>query len=531
MILFQYCLVLLLASALAQALAPKLKVPVELLLLLGSIGVSLVPGVPYVTLPSDIIFFVFLPPILFAAAYFTSLGDFLKNIRPIFFLAVGLVVVTTLAIGYGIHYVAPEIPLTVAMLLGAIVSPPDAAAAAAFAKQLHLPRRVVTILEGESLLNDATALVAFRFALAATLSGTFSISEAAGSFFILSIGGAFIGFITGWICFRFIMFIKHPTAESLVSFVTAFLAYLIAEKLHLSGVVSTVVAGIYFGRKISTLKNAQSRIEAQGAWNVVLMAINGIIFTIMGLQLPTVIGTVVFSDTTLAVRSLFITLAILVGVRFIWIFSVSYLSRELIPSVKKSDPHPSWKNLLILSWSGMRGIVTLATVIAIPEVLPNGKPFPYRDILFLVSYGVILASIIIPSLTLPKLVQWLQLPKENHAEKEESLARLHMARKVIDGLNDMIEIKGSNFHSKMVDRYQSLMQRIEANFSDDASYSTLCDYEQLERRGIKKILSAERKALHELRKERKIHDEVFHELELELDIEELRLRKNVRPMY
>lgn len=520
---------MLLAAAVAQGISPRIKVPVELLLLLGSIGVSLIPGVPYISVPPDLIFYVFLPPILFSAAFFTSQRDFLQNLRPIFLLAVGLILATTLAVGYLMHWLFPSIPLPVAMLFGAIVSPPDAAAAAAFAKQLQLPRRVVTILEGESLLNDATALVAFRFAMAAVVSGTFSLPQAVGSFFMLAVGGAAIGLCLSYVALQLVRVINNATGESLISFVTAFLAFLLAEKFHLSGVISTVCAGLYFSRHLPLRSNAETRLEAGGAWRVVLLAINGIIFTIIGLQLPTVLSAAFLDNPLKAVVALGWIVLVLCAVRFLWVFVVAFLSYGLFPSVRKNEPKPKWKNLTLISWSGMRGIVTLATVLAIPETLPDGSPFPYRMECFLLSYGVIIVTLIVPSLTLPLMVRRMKLPAEVEHEREQYQARLAMAEGVLHLLQECSDAS-PEYQTRLLDRYHVLAQRMKSNLDEQLAHSPVTENELGERRNILRVLATERRVLHTLRHQKKLHDEIFHLLERELDIEEIRLKRNVRPM-
>jgi NhaP-type Na+/H+ or K+/H+ antiporter len=260
----EFILLLLFFAALSGAAAPRLGIPVELLLLLLTITVSLIPGLPHIAIRPEDVFYLILPPILFAAAYFTSWHDFKRNLRPIALMAIGLVIFTVLGVGYIVHFFFPFIPLPVAFVLGAVISPPDASAATALAKKIGLPRRVITILEGESLLNDATALVCFKFAVAAVMTGTFSLALAAQQFLIVALGGALVGLLLGSAMIALIRVLNSTTSESLLSFVCCFAAYSIAESLHVSGVVSTVCAGLIFGRSIPKVVSAETRLEAGG---------------------------------------------------------------------------------------------------------------------------------------------------------------------------------------------------------------------------------------------------------------------------
>jgi CPA1 family monovalent cation:H+ antiporter len=517
-------LLLLFLTTIAVPWARRTGLPTEILLVLGSLTVSLLPGLPEVVLDPDVVFTLFLPPILFAAAYFTSWRDFKRNRRPIFLLAFGLVLFTTTLVACALRALGIGAPWPVAFLLGAIVSPPDASAATAIIRKLGAPRRLVTVVEGESLVNDATALTAYRFALAAILTGFFSPGEAVLQFLILAAGGAAAGLGVAMAGIFILKRLRDSTAETTLTLITAFSAYILAEHLNFSGVISTVAGGLYYGRRIPGVTSAQTHIEAEASWRTVLFIINGLVFTLIGLQMPAVMaGLDGYSWPQLAFYATVIVVTVIV-VRFIWVFPATYLPRKLFPSIARQDPSPPYGVVTALGWMGMRGIVSLAAALSIPLSLPSGQPFPFRSLLIFLTYAVILATLVLPATTLPALMRRLGVRDDGENRREEVAARLALNEAImreIESLRREGELP-SEMLTRSAGRYQRRIETLQSNL-EEKPFSPLFDEDRLLRRLMRRLLEAERRELAGLRGRAAIHDEVFFNLSRELDIEEARL--------
>src|SRR5215469_8259069 len=372
---------LLVVAALAL-LARKLHIPYPILFVIGGLLLGFVPGIPRVHLNPELVFVFFLPPLLYPAALFTSWRDLRMNIRPILLLALGLVLATTICIALLAHHFF-GLPLAAGFLLGAIVSPPDAIAATAIAEHLRVPRRIVTILEGESLVNDASALVAYRFGVAAVVTGSFSLAHASLKFFVVAFGGILIGLIIGWLAEQFHRRVVDPPIEITVSLLTPFAAYLPAEALGVSGVLSVVTAGLYLGWRLPEITDFQTRLESKPVWDTVEFVLNGFVFILIGLQLPDVLHAALgkrLSNGQLVEDAVLISLAVVI-IRILWVFPATYLPRLVSKKLRARDPCPSWKHVTIIAWTGMRGVVSLAAAMALPLAISDGSPFPDRDLI------------------------------------------------------------------------------------------------------------------------------------------------------
>ena len=522
--LIEATLLLLFLTTIAVPWARRTGLPTEILLVLGSLALSLLPGLPSFALNPNVVFTLFLPPILFAAAYFTSWRDFKQNRRPIFLLAFGLVLFTATLVAVAVRALGLGVPWPVAFLLGAIVSPPDASAATAIIRKLGVPRRLVTIIEGESLVNDATALVAYRFALAAIATGSFSFGEAALRFMVVAAGGAASGLLVAMASIFIVRRLKDSTAETTLTLITSFAAYIVAEHLGFSGVVSTVVGGLYYGYRLPAVTSAQTHIEAEASWNTVLFILNGLVFTLIGLQLPAVMsGLEGYSWQQLAFCGATIALVV-IAVRFIWMFPATYLPRKLFPSIARKDPMPSWGVVTALSWTGMRGIVSLAAALSIPLTLPSGEEFPFRNLLIFLTYVVILVTLLIPAITLPSLMRWLGIEDGGENRRDEAVARLALhgaGLREVDSLRRLSQFP-ADLLQNTARRYERRIQTLQSNL-EPAAFSPLFDEDQTLRQLTRRLLEAEREELASLRRKATIHDEVFFQLNRELDIEEARL--------
>src|SRR3989442_6355246 len=431
---------LLLAVAVLALVARKLTVPYPILFVMGGLLLGLIPKLPKVRLDPELVFLFVLPPLLYPAALFTSWRDFRANLRPISLLAIGLVLFTTVAVAYLAHYFM-DLPLAAGFVLGAIISPPDAIAAAAIADRLKVPRRIVTILEGDSLVNDATALVAYRFAVVAVTTGSFSLARAGGQFFIVGIGGILIGLAVGWLAERFHKRVDDAPIEITVSLLTPFAAYLPAERLGVSGVLAVVTAGLYLGRRMPEILTFQTRLRGGPVWEMVEFLLTGFVFILIRLQLPEVLRAL--SGNAIPIRqlvwyALVISLAVVL-IRILWVYPATYLPRLLFRTIREKDPYPSWRHVTIVAWTGMRGVVSLAAALALPLTIQDGSPFPGRDLILFLTFIVILATLVVQGLSLPLLIRRLGIEDDGAAETEEREARLKANQAALARLNEIFE--------------------------------------------------------------------------------------------
>jgi CPA1 family monovalent cation:H+ antiporter len=436
-------LMLVVGATAVSALARKLGVPPPILLVVAGILAGLVPGLPSYQLDPELVLVGFLPPLLYASAIDTSLRDLRANKRPIALLSVGLVLATTFTVGYTAHLLIPGLPLAAGFLLGAIVAPPDAVAAAAVAQKVGLPRRIVTILEGESLINDATALVAYRIAIAAVLTGTFSYGWAALMFVLVSAGGVAVGLAVGYVAVRIRRRIDDPLTENTVALITPFAAYLPAEALHASGVLAVVVAGLVVARAAPLIVSSTTRLQGQAVWEMIAFILQGVVFTLIGLQLRQIVASLHgYSPGELTLYATIVTVVVIVT-RIVWMFPAAYLPRFLFAGIRAHDPYPPWQMPAILSWAGMRGVVSLAAAFAIP-LTAHGAPFPDRDLILFLTFVVIVATLVVQGLSLPWVASRLTVP-DTHADRasQEQAAAEHTTARLALIRLDQIAARGA----------------------------------------------------------------------------------------
>jgi CPA1 family monovalent cation:H+ antiporter len=517
---------LLAAVAALALLGRKLPVPSPILLVLSGLLLALIPGVPKAQLNPELVFLLFLPPLLYPAALFTPWRDFHANLRPIFLLAVGLVLFTTVAVGFLAHYFIEDLPLAAGFVLGAIISPPDAIAAGAIAERLRVPRRIVTILEGESLVNDATALVAFRFAVVAVLTGSFSLAHASVQFLIVGFGGIAVGLAVGALTALIEKPIDDPPIEITLSLLTPFAAYLPAEQLHVSGVLAVVTAGLYHGWRIPEITSSRTRLQAGPVWEMVEFLLNGFIFLLIGLQLPEVWGHLSgHSIPQLVWYAVLISIAVIV-MRILWVFPATFLPRLLFKRIRERDPYPAWQHVTIVAWTGMRGVVSLAAALSLPLTLENGSPFPGRNLILFLTFIVILATLVVQGLSLPPIIRWLKVEDDGLAEKEEREARLKANEAALARLNELTDAADTNKEvaQRLRVEYEDRIRQLEVCAPDIGSSGRSLfssDYERLSQETLK----VERKTILQLRNERVINDEVHRRIQRDLDLAEARLAR------
>jgi Na+/H+ antiporter len=433
---------LLVAVVALAIIAPRLHIPYPILLVLGGLLLGFVPGLPRFTLDPDVVFLLFLPLLLSSSAWQTSWRDFHANLRPISLLAFGMVLLTTIVVAVVVHVLIPGLPWAVAFVLGAIVSPTDAVAATAIAQRLGIPQRIVTILEGESLVNDATGLVAYRFAVAAVVTGVFSLGEASLQFVVVSVGGIALGLVAGWSLSYVHRWLDNPPLEITVTLVTPFAVYLLGEEvLHVSGVLATVTTGLYLAWRAPTFFSSGTRLQAEAVWAMLIFLLNGLVFILIGLQLP---GILAILNTTIAQRSpiLLVWYAILVSLtvilaRLVWVFPQALLPRLLSRRLRERDPYPGWRPVVLIGWTGMRGAVSLAAALALPVVTTEGAAFPERAFVIYLTFGVILATLVVQGLSLPLLIRGLGLHDDGASERQEMQARLTAAQAALARLDEL----------------------------------------------------------------------------------------------
>jgi Na+/H+ antiporter len=429
MIPFEHALALLLVTAALSVLGRRLPWPQPITYVAGGVAFGMLPGFPKVTLDPGFFFVCFLPPLLFADGWLMPLREFAKVKRPIIMLAVGLVLFTTVVVGVVAHALIPGLPLAMAFALGAVISPTDAVAVSAITDRLKVPTRLRTVLTGESLMNDATGLVAFKAALAAVMVGTFSFHRAVGQFLLLSIGGFAVGLVVAWLAglLRSLLRRVHSSdamVEVTLSLLTPYAAYLAAEALGLSGVLGVVAAGLYSGWRDPLHMDVESRQTSYAVWTVLLFWLNGLAFVLLGLQFPHLLSDV-RDDAT--IPKLLEYVAVVSGVamaaRIAWFFPGTYLPFILSKRVRAREQRPTWQAVLVGGWAGMRGAVTLAAALSIPLVLDDGSPFPGRDLVIFLSFGVIASTLLIQGTTTEWLICVLKLQEDPTRQREEHLAR------------------------------------------------------------------------------------------------------------
>jgi CPA1 family monovalent cation:H+ antiporter len=498
--------------------ARRIGVAYPILLLLGGLVLGFLPGLPTIELDPDLVFLLFLPPILFGAGFSTPIRDFKANIRPIALLAIGLVVFSTVAVGVVAQIAIPGLPAAAAFALGAIVAPPDAVAATSIFRRLGVPPRVVTILEGESLVNDASAITLYRLAIGAVAAGSFSALNASVSFVVVGVGGIVVGVVVGIIVTEAWRRTSDPTLEIMVSLLAPFAAYLPAETLGVSGVLATVVAGLIAGRRAPRVLSPQARLQGFGVWNIVTYTINGFAFTLIGLQLPAIAGKLTaYSGVQLASWAVVISATVILA-RFVWVFPATYLPRMLSAKVRAKDPPPPREAVFVIAWAGMRGAVSLAAALA----LPLEPAFPNRDLVIFLTFCVILATLVGQGLTLPFVVRRLGVMAVSGPNAEEARARLAATEAALGKLADLEGRYPT--HKELIDNLRSRYEHEASHVGADGEGPR--DEEELELLEHKEIrdavLEAQRDAVIALRDDGIIGDEILYGIQRDLDLEALR---------
>ena len=521
--LLEVILFLMLCAVALGWVARRAQVPYAIALIVGGGALGFVPQLPQVTFDPQLLLVIVLPPILYQGALLASWRDFKANIRPISLLAIGLVVATTLVVGAALKWLIPDIPWAAAFALGAIVSPTDAVATASILSQSNMRRRLVAVLQGESLVNDASGLVTYKFAVAAVMTGAFSLLDASWEFVLLTVGGILVGVVLA----RLFVFIHRHLGDTfievLMTLAVPYLAYLLAEALKVSGVLAVLAAGIVRGRYAPEIVSAEMRIIARSVWNMLVFLLNSLVFVLMGMQLSGIVERLSgYSALGLISYGLLISMVAIL-VRFAWIYPASYLSHFLgksrrLAAVLRPGPQQPEAELFIMSWCGMRGIVSLCAALALPTSLPDGSPFPYRDLIIFLTFFLISVTLVVQGLTLAPLTRKLGIGTDSSVHDEERGAKLALAQTALTAIDAMADRAGIQ---------KELAERIKAEFAEKirinvpgAADLTGTDPARLLRRAA---IDAERREMIRIWRANQISDELMHRLEEDLDYQESRL--------
>ncbi len=508
-------------------LSNKYKFPFPIALVLCGVVISLIPGLPVISLSPDIVFIIFLPPLLYSAAWNTSWHDFKAAIRPISLAAIGLVFFTTILVAVVAHSLIHGISWPTAFLIGAIVSPPDAVAATSVTKGLGLHPRIITILEGESLVNDASGLVAYKYALTAALAGNFVLWEAGLNFLVISAAGIGIGLGIAYLMYLVHKkFICDPIIEVTLTFLTPFASYLLAEHFHVSGVLAVVTTGLYLSFRSAELFSHQSRIMTYAVWDVVIYILNSLIFILIGLQLRSIVnGIVLYSVTDLAIYGIVISLVVIL-IRFLWVFPATMIPRWLSPRIRKNE-HFDARNMVVFGWAGMRGVVSMAAALAIPLTLESGRAFPYRNLVIYITFCVILSTLVLLGLTLPWIIRKMGLEAHSIAAEEYEI-RSHVVNHTITHIESNLGLVSDELLDNIKSKYEVKYNRLQktdlpSNYfgkGQTLASNVFNEFSQLQI----ELINVERTVLEDLHKTGKASGEILRKIEKELDLEESRLQ-------
>jgi CPA1 family monovalent cation:H+ antiporter len=502
---------LLVAVALLAGFGRRYDVPYPIVLVLGGLALGFAPWLPAPDLDPDVVFFAFLPPLLYAAAFQASAYELRAYALPISLLAVGLVLVTLVAVAAAAHWVA-DVPWEMAFVLGAVVAPTDPVAATAVLRRVGAPARIQTILEGESLVNDGTGLTAYGVALGAVGAAGLSVAGVALDFVTTAAGGIAIGLVVGWVVGRLRQATQEPSIDVVLSVLTPFAAYVPAEKIHVSGVLAVVTAGVYIGTRSLELSQAGARLRTLAFWQASEFLLQSLLFLLVGLQLTNLVEGIEDARLlTLAGYGLALALVV-IGVRLVWMSVVPAVSHLRMVSREPTPP----RERIVLGWSGMRGAVSLAAALAIPADAPA------RELVILLAYVVVLLTLVVPGLTLAPLLNRLGLVRDEERRREEVEARLRLTHAALEKLDSMDE---HEVVEPLRDRYRNRIERLKDRLDAAGGHP---DHNIDAAEAQIAALEAERDVLAELRREREFPAELLRELEAEIDVDEARVRSRGR---
>lgn len=524
-------LALLFVSSMLTMISEKLKISYPIFLVVAGLLLSFIPGIPSITLEPELVFLVFLPPLLYAAAWNTSWQAFWQYRRSILMLAVGLVIFTSTAVAFTTRLLIPDFSLPLGFLLGAIISPPDAVAAASVFQTMRIPRRVLTILEGESLINDASSLIIFRVAMTAITTGQFFFWKAAGDFFLVAIAGILIGLVIANVLYAAHRFLPtSPGVDTALSIISPYIMYIAAEHFHFSGVMAVVSGGLFLSFRAHELFSYNSRIQTYSVWQTITFLLNSVVFILIGLQLPAVVSDLGRYSLRAGIGYGLLISLITILLRMAWIFPGAYLPRLLSKKIREREKRPNWQSVFVAGWSGMRGVVSLASALAIPVMLSSQKAFPHRNLILFITFVVILVTLVLQGLTLPYVIRWLGVKDdETEALEEQELElRLRLANAALDYMQtEHGDALGDvDAFQRLRERYERMIALTNKRLLNEEEAKASGGFLPRYRHMLLEIVRIRREELQKMRSEGRYDDELIRNKEWELDLEEARLMES-----
>ncbi|MFE2882236.1 Na+/H+ antiporter [Streptomyces graminifolii] len=517
-------LMLVAGSAVVAAAARRTPVPAPLLLVAVGLVVSYVPGVPDYTLDPEVVLPLLLPPLLYTSATDSSYLDLRAQVRPVALLSVGYVLFATFVVGWAAYVIVPGLPLTAALVLGAVVAPPDAVAATAVARRVGLPSRITTILQGESLLNDATAITAYKVALAAAIGEGATWAGGIGEFLLAAVGGVGIGLLLMVPIHWLRTHLKEALLQNTLSLLIPFVAYAVAEQVHASGVLAVVVVALYLGHRAWEVDFA-TRLQEEAVWKMVAFVLESAVFALIGLQLPVVLkglGEYRGLDAAWYAIALFL---VVVATRFVWVYPATFLPRMFSARIRAREDNPTWKGAMTTGWAGMRGVVSLAIAFSIPLTVHGGGPFPQRNLILFLTFTTVIGTLVVQGLTLPPIIRLLKFPgRDQQAETlAEANAQAQASRVAEKRLEALLEDERNALPPPLADRLREVLERRRNAVWERLGATNPVTGETVDdtyRRLSREMISAERSMFVRLRDGRYIDDEMLRTLLRRLDLEE-----------
>jgi Na+/H+ antiporter len=511
-------------------LARRIKIAYPIVLVLGGLVLGFIPSIPEVSVDPELIFLIFLPPLLYEAAWQTSWKDFWKWRRVIGSFAFIIVILTSCVIAYVSHSIIPGFTLPLGFLLGGIISPPDAVAATSVLKNIKVPKRLIAIVEGESLLNDASSLIVFRFALATILSGSFVFTEAVTSFFVVIIMGCAVGIGIGLIFYAIHRWLPTtPSIDTILTFVAPYAMYITAEEFRFSGVIAVVTGGLFLSERSHSMMGHLSRIQGVNVWATIGFVLNGIVFMLIGLELPVIVQQLGENALYDAVKYGLIISAVVVVTRLLCTIGSSWFTVFISNYIKTADSRPGWRTPLVFGWAGMRGVVSLASALSIPLLMHNGQPFPQRNLILFITFVVILVTLVFQGLTLPWVVKWMNLEEldyEVSSQEQDVLIRRKLAQESLTYIDEKYadEIPRNELLQSLRYKLESDIEFLNHVKELDPMHSGF-DYVTKYQDITRELLKKKRALLHEFNKKEKFEDEVIKQHLAQLDLEEEKIRQ------
>lgn len=523
-------LILLSVAFMLIMLAQKVKISYPIFLVIAGLGISYIPGIPEMSIDPEVIFLIFLPPLLYEAAWYTSWNDFWRWKRPISLLAFGLVIFTSVGVAWLTSSMIPGFTLAMGFLLGGIVSPPDAIAATSVLKNIKIPKRITTILEGESLVNDASSLIVLRFALAAVITGQFSLAQATTDFFLSTLMGIVIGLAVAHVIYLIHRFL--PTTASIdaaLTLISPYFMYLAAEQFHFSGVMAVVSGGLFLSyRSHEIFTDGQSRLQAVNVWATLAVILNAFVFILIGLELPVIMAGLEGYSVWEACSYGLIISALVIVLRILWIYPVTFIPRWLSQKVRKREAHPGWKGPLIIGWAGMRGVVSLAAALSLPITTAANISFPHRNLIIFITFVVILVTLVFQGLTLPLLIKAINIYEIDPFmpdEQQEASIKLRLLKVSLKRLEEKYpsEVDGIELVKGLKNELQNSLnhasRRLKSMECEAIENAEMEVYNQI----LKDLYQIQRQELHKIRREKEFSDEVIRKQEMQIDLSDTKV--------